>query len=487
MPARARCDKVVGLLLVLLATTGGVARPQDAEAARIARVESGLLPRAVPKGQTGQRASIVERMTYHAIPGMSVAVIEDGRIAWAGAYGVRDRDTKSPVTTETLFQAASLSKPVSALGAVALVQNHQLDLDGDLRQWLRSWNPGQSITLRQLLSHSAGLTESGFAGYVPGAPLPTTAQILNGEKPANNEAVRMAGQPGAAVSYSGGGYVVVQQVISEVAQSPFDQYMRRSVFSPLRMTQSSFEQPLPADRARVAASGYRRDGSKLEGNWMIQPELAAAGLWTTPSDLAQVIIELQDALAGRPSRLLTQAAAREILTARVSNAGLGVFLAGPNGASRRFMHSGRNAGFDAMLVAYKNGRQGAVVMINRNNNGRFIDEVLESVAREYRWPDYITWTSQLEYEPVPPAVQSTYAGRYDAAGRPSLVVVFEDQKLFARSGEDAWFRLYPASETEFFAIDDSTRWTFEKSRDGTVTEVVVKSSGNELRRRRVPQ
>ena len=222
----------------------------------------------------------------------------------------------------------------------------------------------------------------------------------------------------------------------------------------------------------------------LEGKWMVHPELAAAGLWTTPSDLAQVIIELQDALAGRASRLLTQATAREMLTARVQNAGLGIFLVGPNGASRRFMHSGRNAGFDAVLLAYKNGRQGAVVMINRNNNERFVDEVLASVAREYRWPDYDTTTAQRGYAAVPAEVQAAYAGTYGAPGQPSLVVAFEEDKLLARSGEDPWFRLYPASATEYFAIDDRASWTFEKGPDGRVNEVVVRSPGTELRRRR---
>jgi CubicO group peptidase (beta-lactamase class C family) len=472
-------------LLVLLAAAPRAGRGQVAEDPRIARVEQGLLPRVVPAGQATRRTSIVERMRYHGIPGMSLAVIEDGRVAWARAYGVRDRDGNAPVTTETLFQAASLSKPVSALGALVLVQQQRLGLDGDVRQWLRSWKPDSGITLRQLLSHTAGLTVSGFAGYVPGTPLPTTAQILDGERPANNDPVRSRTSPGTSVSYSGGGYVVVQQLIMDLTQSPFDDFMRRAVFAPLSMRHSSFEQPLPANRVRDAASGHRRDGSKLDGNWRIHPELAPAGLWTTPADLAQVIIELQDALAGRPSPVLAPTAAREMLTARVDNAGLGVFLTGPNGASRRFMHSGRNAGFDAMLVAYKNGRQGAVVMINRNNNEHFIDEVLESVAREYRWPDYDTVTTQLEHAPVGSAIQARYAGTYDAPGRPSLVVVFDDGKLFARRGEDAWFRLYPASETEFFAIGEQTRWTFEKASTESVSELVVRSTGRELRRRRV--
>jgi CubicO group peptidase (beta-lactamase class C family) len=450
---------------------------------RIARVERGLLPHVVPKGQAGTLSSIAERMAYHGIPGISLAVIENGQIAWARAYGVRERDGDAPVTTETLFQGASLSKPVTAFGALLLVQQRPLDLDRDVSQWMRSWNPGAPITLRQLLSHTAGLGVAGFSGYAPGTPLPTTTQILTGERPANNEAVRVIMPPGKEVRYSGGGYVVVQQLLMDETKLTFDEYMRRAVFAPLGMTHSSFRQPLSAEEERAAAAGHRRDGSKLRGNSMVYPELAAAGLWTTPTDLALMMIELQDALAARPTRVLKAQAAREMLTGRRDNAGLGFFLTGPNGASRRFTHSGRNAGFDARLVGYKNGRQGAVVMINRNNNEGFIDEVLESVARAYGWPDFVPSAPQREYEAIPSSVQSSYAGVYEAGDRPVLTVIFEDGKLFGRSGHAAWLRLYPASATEFFERDSATRWTFLKGADG-VMEVVARSGGIEIRRRR---
>ncbi len=364
----------------VFAVAGGLVG-QVARDEKIARVEHGLLPQVVSRGLVGKRLSMAERMAHHGIPGMSMAVIEDGRIAWARAYGVRQRDGISPVTPETLFQAASLSKSVSALGALVLVQQRRVDLDGDVRQWLRSWKPEQTISLRQLLSHTAGLTVSGFSGYERAARIPTVTQILNGDLPANSRAVRVASPPGTQVRYSGGGYVVVQQLIMDVTQLPFEEYMEREIFLPLKMTHSRFEQPLSPGQADVAASGHRRDGSKLQDGWMVHPELAAAGLWTTPTDLARMMIELQDALGGRPAQILRTASAGEILTGRIDNAGFGVFLTGPNGSSRRFTHSGRNAGFDTLLVGYKNGRQGAVVMINRNNNEGFIEEVIESVAR----------------------------------------------------------------------------------------------------------
>jgi CubicO group peptidase (beta-lactamase class C family) len=472
------------ILLALVASPG--AHGQSPVDQRIGRVENGLLSRAVLKGETGKRASIAERMAYHGIPGMSMAVIEDGKLVGARAYGLRGRETGGPVTPDTLFQAASVSKPVTAFGVILLAQQGRLDLDGDVRQWLKSWTPGEAITLRQLLSHTAGLTVSGFGGYTPGAALPTVPQILNGQRPANNEPVRVANRPGGKVEYSGGGYVVVQQLITDVTGLLFDEHMRNTVFTPLNMSRSHFEQPLSRELAQSTAFGHHRDGAKLEDGWMVHPELAPAGLWTTPTDLARLIIEVQDAAAGRPSRVLKPEWAREMLTGRVDNAGLGFFLSGPNGSSRRFMHSGRNAGFDALLVAYKNGRQGAVVMINRNNNGGFINEVLESVAREYHWPDYVSRVPQQEYEPVSASIQASYAGTYDALDRPRLTIIFEDGKLFARAGEDPWFRMYPSSESEFFAVDKDTRWTFVKT-PGGIQEVIARTGNNEVHRRRLAQ
>jgi CubicO group peptidase (beta-lactamase class C family) len=474
----------IGYALAVAWLLGSAEAHAQTAAERIVRVEQGLLPRAVRAGERGKLASIPERMAYHGIPGMSMAVIENGMIVWAKAFGVREAGGNAPVTTETLFQGASLSKPVSALGTLMLAEQERLDLDGDVRQWMRSWKPDEGITLRQLLSHTSGLSVSGFAGYAPGVPLPTVTQILSGQPPANNDPVRATIPPGTQVRYSGGGYVVVQQLVMDVTRLPFGEYMRRAVLAPLGMTASSFDQPLSTDRARVAAAGHRRNGSRLDGGWMVHPELAAAGLWTTPTDLARLIIALQDALSGRRTPVVGTEIARQMLTARADNAGLGVFLAGPNGPSRRFMHSGRNAGFDALLVAYKNGRQGAVVMINRNNNEGFINEVLESVAREYEWPDYVSDSAQLEYAAVASSVQAPYAGVYEAEGRPSLSVVFEDDKLFARSGDDVWLRMYPVSDTEFVSIDKTTRWTFVRSAGGAMNEMIVRSGETELHRRR---
>jgi CubicO group peptidase (beta-lactamase class C family) len=483
---------IVGWLLLVTFMAPPGARAQTDASERISRVEMGLLPRAVPEGEAGKPMSIAQRMAYHGVPAMSIAVIEEGKVQWASAYGVTERGTDRRAAPQTLFQAASVSKPVSAVGALRLAGEGKISLDDNVNRWLRSWKVPESpltadekVTLRRLLNHTAGLTVDGFSGYEPGSALPTVQQILDGQPPANNAPVRVATVPGTKFSYSGGGYVEVQQLVIDVTGQPFDSYMRESVFQKLGMTSSTYEQPLTAARAATAASGYARDGTKLPGNWKIHPELAPAGLWTTPTDLAQVVIELQDSLAGRPSRVLTRDMAKQMLTAPTGNTGLGVFLVGGNGAARRFMHSGRNAGFDAMFVGYKNGRQGAVVMINRNNNGGFIEEVLESVAREYHWPGFATQPGQRQYISIFPEAMKSYAGLYETSGHLGLRIEVVDGHLFAKPGEDAWMPLFPASQTEFFSAQSDGTWIFTKDGVSRAREVIRRSNDREVRWTRV--
>lgn len=447
---------------------------------QIRHVETSLLPHAVPQGELGSPATIEQRMAYHDIPAVSIAVIEDGKVQWAKAYGVTQRNSGRPVTPQTLFQAASVSKTVCALGALRLSVDRHISLDEDVNLWLHSWKVPESpltveqkVSLRRLLNHTAGLTVDGFSGYSPGSALPTTQQILDGQQPANNPPVRVSTVPGSRFSYSGGGYVVIQQLIADTSGLPFDQYMHEAVFTKLAMTSSTYGQPPGASEA---ACGYSRDGAKVPGNWKVHPEMAPAGLWTTPTDLAQVIIELQDAMAGRPSRVLPPQLARQMLSAPTGSNGLGVFLTGPNGAARRFMHSGRNAGFDAMLVGYKNGRKGAVIMINRNNNGGFIDEVLESVAREYHWPGYRSSPVQREYVDISIDRLNAYARRYQAPDHRELRIEIVEGHLFAKPGEDPWMPLFPASTTEFFSSQNDTTWIF--SRGGK--DLLEKSGAHEV-------
>ena len=333
-------------------------------------------------------------MQKRRIPGLSLAIIQDGKIVKATGYGVTEKGGDAPVTTSTLFQAGSISKSVAGLGALRLVEQGKLTLDEDVNTRLVTWKVPENeftrekkVTLRGLLSHTAGLTVHGFPGYDSDGPVPTLVQVLDGAKPANTRPIRVDVLPGSKWRYSGGGYTVMQQMIIDVTGKPFPPFMQEAVLGPLGMEESTFEQPLPAEKAKLTATAHLQDRSLVKGKWHIYPEMAAAGLWTTPSDLSRFAIGVQEALAGRSDKTLSKKMTRQMLTEEKDNDGLGVFLEG-SGSTLRFGHGGRDEGFDARLIAYAETGQGAAIMINTNDNSQMVSRILEAIAREYHWPEY---------------------------------------------------------------------------------------------------
>lgn len=328
--------------------------------------------------QAQDHAAIDRIRQSHNVPAVSVAVIEAGRIGWARTYGGGD--------TDTLFQAASISKPVSAMAALHMMQYGNFTLDEDVNGKLKSWKvpeneftASEKVTLRRLLSHTAGLTVHGFPGYQTGAPMPTLMQILNGEPPANTAAIRVDTAPGGKWRYSGGGYTVMQQLLIDRTGMPFPQLMQRMVLGRIGMKRSSFEQPLPEPLAGNAATAHDRQGRPLKGRWHVYPEMAAAGLWTTPSDLALWAIELRAAYLGKANRIIERTTAAEMLKPQSGDYGLGVGLnrKGP----LQFRHGGSNAGFRCLMVMYVDSGNGAVIMTNSDNGDRAIEQILPLVLK----------------------------------------------------------------------------------------------------------
>jgi CubicO group peptidase (beta-lactamase class C family) len=325
------------------------------------------------------------RMGALHVPGVSVAIIDGYRIVWAHGYG-------EGITPETRFQAASISKPVAAMAALKLVEEGKLSLDEDVNAKLKSWKVPENqftqqekVTLRRLLSHSAGLTVHGFAGYDVSDKLPTLVQILDGVKPANSAAVRVDIKPGTESRYSGGGLTVMQLLMMDVTGTQFPQLMQSMVLSKIGMRQSTYQQPLPEAWKPYAAIGHDQNGAKLHGDWHIYPEMAAAGLWTTPSDLAQFAIELQLSKQGKANHVLSREMTNQMLTRQISDAGLGIMLAG-KGEAEQFNHGGSNEGFKCLLVATMNTGQGVAIMTNGDQGGKLANEIRDAVAAEYHWP-----------------------------------------------------------------------------------------------------
>lgn len=324
-------------------------------------------------------AQVMAQMKELKVPAVSVAVVENGKLAWAKAYG--------PINTETMFQAASISKPVAATAALHMMQYGNFTLDEDVNGKLKSWKlPGpHTVTLRQLLSHAGGLTVHGFPGYAAGEPVPTVPQVLDGEKPANTKPVRADAAPGSIWRYSGGGYTIMQLMLSDKIGWPFPQIMQRMVLGKLQMTRSTFKQPLPEDMASNAAVAHDRNGKPIVGKWHTYPEMAAAGLWTTPSDLAKWAIEIRDSYLGRSNKIIERKTAELMLTRQKENWGLGPQLAG-NGPTLAFRHGGSNAGYKCAFMMVVESGQGAFVMTNGDNGGKLAAQLVDAIAKTYHWP-----------------------------------------------------------------------------------------------------
>jgi CubicO group peptidase (beta-lactamase class C family) len=340
-------------------------------------------------------ADIPALMEYYHVPGVSIAIVKDSKVDRLLVYGVSNQNTKEPVTASTRFQAGSISKPIAAVTALKFVQDGRIGLDENINDVLISWKlPSnsftaiQNVSLRMLLNHTAGTTVHGFDGYQSTDQLPSLIQVLNGAPPANSAPIVVDKVPGQGYRYSGGGYVVMQQALIDLLGKPFATIAKETVLDPLAMTDSTYEQPLPAAQLLSASSAHDSNGNVLQGGSHIYPELAAAGLWTTPKDLALFLIELQLSIQGSSNQLISAALAAEMLSPPPGSTyglGLNPFNAG---GEEYFGHNGVNAGFQLAMLAHRSKGMAAVVMTNGDNGGPLIDKILVIIENTEHWPGF---------------------------------------------------------------------------------------------------
>ncbi len=484
---RPRALRAPALVLAFLAAlpAGGLAQDPVARSLRPApdprpaAVEGGLTTMVRIRGREPERFSIQQRMEHYRVPGVAVAVIDGDSIAWARAYGVADAETGEPVTNQTLFQAASISKPVAAMAALRLVEQGVLELDAPVNRYLKGWQipdneltARQPVTLRHLLTHTGGLTVHGFPGYAVGQPLPEVVQILDGTPPANTAAIRVDALPGSAWRYSGGGYTILQKLLEDVTGKPFPVLMRELVLDPAGMLLSTYAQPLPPARHGQAASGHLGDGARVEGEWHVYPEMAAAGLWTNPMELARLALEVKAAWRGEPGRILSREMARQALTPGMGNQGLG-FAARAGEGPTRFGHGGSNHGFKAQLQAFVEEGQGVAIMTNGDQGSALAQEIIQAVGEAYRWPGPGPRT--VDVAALAPALLARVEGRYRPPDQ-SVTVRLTVQGdhvlgLVEERGDEESF--YPLSETRFIGLSSGQEIELVLDAAGKVTALTL--------------
>ncbi len=421
--------------------------------------------------------SISNQMQAYKLKGLSIAVIDNFEVVWAKAYGISESENNTAATTKTVFQAGSMSKTVNALALLKWAEDKGVDLDADVNSMLKSWQvPNKNnradrvVTLRMLLSHTAGLSVHGFGGYRKPDNLPSVLQILKGEKPANSRPVIPTILPNIEILYSGGGTTLSQLILMENTGVSYEQYVRQNILTPLGLANAFYSVELDQYGQQEVAHAHVKNGKPIKNLYNFYPESAAAGLWTNPTDLATILIDLQESLRGHKAQVLSQSAAQEMITPPLSDGltALGIF-AYKKGDETYLYHSGSTRGFLGEYIISSTTGQGLVVMIN-GEDSRIIEEIKKSVAQAYQWPGF---------EPKEKADISfsdndiqAYSGTYQFKKR--QVTVRYEKEAFSISEKGKWSgELIPLSRTSFVVegINPETTIEFETNEDGVVTEI----------------
>ncbi len=445
------------IILIFLQACSVVTKPKNFTD-KINKVETSLIHPVYIEGDSTW--SIEKRMEHYGVPGVSIAVINNNEIEFTKSYGIMDKESKSPITNSTLFQAGSISKSVAAYAALKMVEQSKIDIDENINTYLKSWKvpeneftKAKKVTLKNILNHTGGTSVHGFLGYSPGLRLPTLLEILNGTPPANSDAILVDQIPEESFRYSGGGYTIVQQMMIDIYDQEFPMLMKEFVFKPLNMTNSTFDQFLQDKELDIAATGYLPDGSTVKGKRFIYPEMAAAGLWTTAENLAKFVVDIQQTLNGNSNVVISQPTAKEMLTPFMDDGGpaLGIFISKPKNETY-FFHNGWVQGFSSKFVAHKDKGYGVVVLTN-SNHPEFISEIIRSVALTYQWDNYVT---RFQKQKLDPEEMENIVGRYKSDDENILEIYESDGQLIRKKIGEKPTELVKVSDTSYVSRENGS-------------------------------
>lgn len=471
------------LFLILLVVMGYL--PTQAQTAtRIKQVENGLIPYVPVKRFPSW--NIYERMKHYNVKGVSIAVIKDFKVDWAKGYGLADTAKNTPVTTQTMFSAGSISKFLAAAIALRLVEQHQLQLDSPINRYLRSWKIAdneftkrKSVTLRMLLSHTAGTSQSSYFGFAPDKrPLPSIIDVLNGAPVAESRPVVVNSEPGKEFRYSGGGTMIAQMAMMDVSGLDFATLSKQLLFEPLVMSNSTFEQPLPDRYGKHLSWGYS-SASWYKGTPYVYPQQAAAGLYSTPSDLARFIIDIQQSFRGR-GKLLKAETVRQMMTAQANASqdmykeqiGVGPFLLQRNDnkemSGRYFEFTGVNAGFTAYVIGSLTEGNGAVIMLNTGDDFNALGmEIRRSIANTYKWPHFLP--DEIDPIKITSDEANEYVGRYKK-GPDEVVTIKREKDYFVETiNNGPKIYCFPTAKDELVLTDFDVKAVFKRGENGQIT------------------
>lgn len=422
------------------------------------QIENGLTGSVSFEGESTPVFSISERMEKYNVPAVSIAYAKNGEVVWAETYGEN-------IDTATLFQAASMSKGVASAGIVAYAQAHGISLDEDVDALLPSLNlrdispEGASITLRALLSHTAGATVGGFPGYAVGETVPSNLEVILGGEHTNTDAVVFNANPDGAFSYSGGGFQVAQAVIEAHSGQPFEVIMDEYVLTSVGMITSTFAPIAPGSSNQGIAPAHNGDGSPVEGGWHVYPEQAAAGLWTTPTEYTDFVFALMHPTPDGANNGLPVSVSSAVVTPVSAAYGLGVGIDDVEGRIR-YRHGGSNRGYRCFFMAFPDTDEVFVLMTNGANGSSLGNEIVRSAAQAYGWPDSAPKT--VSRVSLNEDQLTKFAGAYALPDSTEAYATLSvgNQELLGTLQTGAQFVLIPLSEIDFIDPDDGQEIKF---------------------------
>lgn len=342
----------------------------------------------------GEIVTVEQAMTMHGLQGLSIAVIDDYQVSWSREWGVRSVDNGNEIRADTLFNIASIAKPVTATLVAVLAEKSLIDLDEPVSTYLQRWQlpdneftRSKEITLRHLLSHTAGTTQHGYEDFYIGDKIPTLVDVLEGSELSATEKLDIDFMPGSQWRYSGGGYVIAQIAVEDHLHQSLAQLAAEHLFRPLNLANTTMLRPDETGFPANTAKAHDENGVVISTGLPICPQISASGLWTTPTDMALFLIEMQNALRGQETSVIHPAVARLVTTEVLDGFGLGWALFEPIGNMPSFSHGGANTGTGGRAYATMSGGKGIVLFGNGPNSVRepVLAMIRESVVAAYEW------------------------------------------------------------------------------------------------------
>lgn len=451
--------KIYFIILSISLISNCFAQKDSEIQSEINAIENSLIKNIQIKGDSIPEFNILDRMEFYKVPGVSIAVVENGKIKWAKGYGYANTETGTKVDINTLFQAGSISKPLAALSALKLFENDSLDLNKNVNYYLKKWKipdnkftKTEKVTIEKLLTHTAGMTVHGFPGYQQTDKFPEIIDVLNGN--GNTGKIVVDTIPGSIWRYSGGGYTVMEKVVEDISGLSLEEYMSKNILFPIGMKNSTFQQPITKDWQNNISAAYDGNGKLIKGLWNNYPEQAAAGLWTTASDLALYCLEIQSIFQGKKDGVLTKKTVDIMLTKHKNDWGLGPSLQGQKD-SLIFGHGGKNAGFTNDMKAYAYEGNAVIVMTNADNGGKLISEIKNAVSKYYNWS--ISQPKTIEVIELSDSDLKQYMGKYELKEQGLIVEVqFKKNQIFLTNTPLGNLNLLPMTKTKFIDIESGT-------------------------------